>query len=235
MQSDILRTITGHALFPLMLTLLAYVAAIALKARFKWHILQPILTGGLLVALMLAVTGMDMDTYVQGNAILTLLLGPAIVALAIPLYQNLPMIRAYALPILITTVVGGIFTTGLVILIGWLLGVDFVMLLSLSTKSVTASVAYIIAAEVQAIVPLAVVFVIIAGMTGAAFGAYVMRYGKITEPAAVGMAMGLTTHALGTVWALEQSEEAGGFAALAMTLMAILSAILLPVAIRLLV
>lgn len=227
------KAMVGHPLFPLILTMVAYLVAVALAKKLKWGILQPLLVGVIIIIPVLLLLQIDLNTYYTGNAVLTTLLGPSIVALAVPLCQNFGLIRRYFLPVVITAVIGGFFATGVTIFVGELLHVDFQLLMSLATKSITSPVTFLIAGEIGAVVPLSVAFVLVAGITGVIIGPFVLRYSGIRHPAAVGMTMGLTTHAFGTVWALEQNEEAGGFAALAMTVMAIVAAILLPTAIKL--
>jgi putative effector of murein hydrolase len=232
---SVLQLILNFPLFPLALTLFSYVVAITLKRKMQWGIVPPVLIGVIVVVAVLSCLRIDVDAYFTGNAMLTLLLGTSIVSLAIPLYTNLSKIRQYLVPVLITTVVGGLFSTILVIAFAWLLHIDLKVLLSLTTKSVTAAVAASLADEIGAIMPLSVIFVIFTGMVGVLFAPLMMRKAGVNHPVAVGMSMGITAHAIGTAWLLEHDREAGGVATLAMTLMAIFTVILLPLGIKLMI
>src|SRR5690606_35761448 len=163
----------------------------------------------------------------------TMLLAPATVALGVPLYHNLRRIRQYFWPVMISLLVGGVFVTVLTILLAWLLGADFPMLMTLAPKSLTTPIAMVVADQLGGMAALAAGFVMYTAVLGALMGPWLLSVTGVTLPSARGMALGLAAHAVGTSRALEESEETGAFAALAMSLMGIGTALLLPLAVTL--
>ena len=228
-MTGVVSTVVGHPLFCLGLTLLAFMASLRINQRTKLVVLQPVLVSAALIVAVLLLMRVDYTTYQAGTSMISLLLGPATVALAIPLYQNLRRIRQLFWPIAITLIVGGSFTTVLVFVLGHLFGLDDQMLMTIAPKSVTSPIAMLVAGHAGGVEALAAVFVLITGVLGAIAGPAIFKVLRIDHPAAVGMSLGMTAHAVGTARALEQGREHGAFAALAMSLMGIGTAVLLPI------
>ena len=227
-------SVIHHPLFCVGVTLGAYQLALAAYERTRWVFLQPVLVSMLIVIGVLLACGIDYAEYSTSAKVLTILLGPATVALAVPLFLNLKRIRQLFWPTLITLVVAGLFATGLGIGLGWLFGVDHELLMSLAPKSVTSPIAMLVASQIGGVAALAAVFVLITGVLGAILGPELLRRVGVHHPAAQGMALGMTAHAVGTSRALQEGEECGAFAALAMSLMGVATAVLLPLAVALL-
>jgi predicted murein hydrolase (TIGR00659 family) len=224
------RALVMHPLFALGLTLLAFQFALWLYRRSGWLLLQPVMVAMLLVIATLSACSLDYPTYRQGAAPIALLLGPATVALAVPLYLNLKRIRLLLLPILLTVLTGGALTVLLTLLITYGLGARMPVLMSLSTKSVTMPIAMLVTEQLKGIVPLAAVLVMLTGVLGTALGPLLLRWAGVDHPAARGLSYGINAHAIGTARALEEGEESGAFAALAMSMLGVLTAVLLPLA-----
>jgi len=167
--------------------------------------------------------------YQRGSSALYLLLGPAVVALAVPLYQNLAMIRRVGWPLLLGLFLGAILAPLVAVLIALALGGSRTVLLALVTKSVTTPVALALAEELQAVQSLTAGVVIITGIVGAVFGPSLLKLLKISDERVVGFSLGVNAHAIGTVRALEISALCGAFSALAMGLCGALTALLVPV------
>lgn len=222
-----------HPLFGIAITLGAYQLAMAAYEKTRWLFLQPVLVSMLVVIAILLGCGLDYVEYRASTEILGVLLGPATVALAVPLYLNLRRIRQLLWPTLTTLVVGGVFATGLCLLLGVLLGADHMILMTMAPKSVTSPIAMLVAQQIGGVAALAAVFVLITGVFGAIFGPGLLTMAGVTHHAARGMALGLTAHAVGTSVALQEGEEAGAFAALAMSLMGVATALFLPLAVSL--
>jgi len=227
------NAVIHHPLFCVGVTLGAYQLALAAYERTRWVFLQPVLVSMLIVIAVLLACGIDYIEYSNSAKVLTILLGPATVALAVPLFLNLKRIRQLFWPTLITLVVAGFFATALGIGLGWLFGVDHEILMSLAPKSVTSPIAMLVASQVGGVAALAAVFVLITGVLGAILGPELLRRFGVRHPAAQGMALGMTAHAVGTSRALQEGEECGAFAALAMSLMGVATAVLLPLAVAL--
>lgn len=222
------QAILDHPLFGFGITLGAYQLALALFERTRWVFLQPVLLSMTLVVGVLLLCGIDYAEYRQSVSMLSVFLGPATVALAVPLFLNLKRIRQLLWPILITLGVAGSLATALGIGLGWLLGADHVMQMTLLPKSVTSPIAMLVAEQLGGIAALAAVFVLITGVIGAICGPALLGLIGVRSPASRGLALGLTAHAVGTAQALQESEETGAFAALAMSLMGVASAIGVP-------
>ena len=223
--------VTHHPLFGAGITLGAYQLAIAAYEKTRWVFLQPVLVSTLLVIVILLLCGLTFAEYKSGAEALTLFLGPATVALAVPLYLNLRRIRQVFWPTVLTLLIAGVVATSLGVALAWVLGAEHNMLMSMAPKSVTSPIAMLVASQIGGLAALAAVFVMITGVLGAIIGPSLLRWCGVHHHAAVGMALGMTAHAVGTSRAMQESEECGAFAALAMSLMGVLTAILLPLAI----
>ena len=227
-MTAIWTAIVGHPLFVLGLTLLAYQLALELYQRSRWLLAQPVLVATLLLVGALWACGIGYPRYRQESSLLWLLLGPATVALAVPLRQNLPRIRQLFWPVSIALLVGGTITVALTLGLAALFGADREMLMSLAPKSVTSPIAIALAEQMGGIPALTAVFVMITGVLGAVLGPFLLDRAGVTSPAARGLSLGLSAHAIGTAQALQEHQEAGGFAALAMSLAGAFSALALP-------
>ena len=224
-----------HPLFGIGITLGAYQLVLAGFEKTRWIFLQPVLVSMLLVIGVLLTCGLSYAEYRKSTEIMSILLGPATVALAVPLYLNLRRIRQLFWPIFTTLVIGGVLATGLCVLLGWWFGAEHRMLMTMAPKSVTSPIAMLVAEQIGGVAALAAVFVLITGVIGAMIGpAYLSRLG-VHSPEARGMALGMTAHAVGTSVALQESEECGAFAALAMSLMGVATAVFLPLAVSVIV
>ena len=229
-----LDAVISHPLFAVGLTMGVFQLAQKLYEKTKWLLLQPLLVSTLVLVGALMLLGIDYQDYREGSAILMFLLGPATVALAVPLYQNVRRVRAVLMPVLVTLLVGGTVATVLGVGLGWLLGAEHMVMMTLAPKSVTSPIAMLVADEIGGSASLAAVFVILTGMLGAMFGPELMRFCRITHPAAQGLALGVVAHAVGTSRALQEGEETGAFSALGMSLMGVLTAVALPLAVAVL-
>lgn len=227
------QAVANHPLFWVGVTLAAYQLGVALYQRTKLAVFHPVLVSTAVLVLVILAAGQDYARYREAVQPLQVLLGPATVALAVPLYMNFRRIRSYFWPVLICLLVGGTLATVLAVLLAWLLGAEPMIMMTLAPKSVTSPIAMLVAEQIGGVAALAAVFVMFTGVLGAIFGPMLLRLCGVDHPAAWGMAMGLTAHAVGTSRALEEGEEAGAFSALAMSLMGTATALLLPLAVSL--
>lgn len=228
-------SVIHHPLFGIAITLGAYQLALAAYEKTRLVFLQPVLISMLVLIGVLTACGVSYTEYRKSTEILNVLLGPATVALAVPLYLNLRRIRQLLWPTLTTLVVGGVFATGLCLLLGRWFGADHMILMTMAPKSVTSPIAMLVAEQIGGVAALAAVFVLITGVLGAIFGPGLLTLARVDNPAARGMALGLTAHAVGTSIALQEGEECGAFAALGMSLMGVATALFLPLAVSLIV
>ena len=227
------QAVIHHPLFAFGLTLGSYQLAMAAYERTRWMFLQPVLVSMAVLIGILLLAGLSYQEYRESTFLLSVLLGPTTVALAVPLFLNLKRIRQLFWPTLITLLVAGLLATVLGVALAWAFGAERMMLMTLAPKSVTSPIAMLVAEQIGGVAALAAVFVLITGVLGAMCGPELLRRIGVHHPAAQGMALGITAHAVGTARALQESEESGAFAALAMSLMGMLTAVLLPLVIAL--
>jgi predicted murein hydrolase (TIGR00659 family) len=227
--SEIWVYLAASPLLGLTLTLLAYQGSVLISKRCNGHPLaNPVLLAVTALVSLLWVTGTPYRTYFDGAQFVHFLLGPATVALAIPLYAQLGRLKRMAMPLLIALLAGSISAAISAVLIGHLLGASDATVLSLAPKSVTTPIAMAIAEQIGGLPSLTAVLVIITGILGAigARGLYALL--GIDDPAVRGFALGTASHGIGTARAFQVGEQAGAFAALAMGLNGLLTAVLLP-------
>ena len=149
------QALTHHPLFGIGITLGAYQLAMAAYERTRWVFLQPVLVSMLTVIGILLLCGLSFAEYRSSVAALTLLLGPATVALAVPLYLNLRRIRQLFWPIILTLLIAGTFATVLGAGLAWLFGAERLVLMSMAPKSVTSPIAMLVADQIGGIAALA--------------------------------------------------------------------------------
>lgn len=195
--------------------------------------LQPVLLAILLVVVALEITGVPYERYWAGTTALHFLLGPAIVALAVPLYENLRKARSVIVPVLGALLAGGVWVTGSALVLGLLFHLDRLMLISLTTKSVTVPIGLAVAEKIGGTVPLTIISVFTTGITGIIVTPALLRWAGVRDPVVSGFTLGLTSHAFGVVRAMDFGSEAVAFASLGMVLMGCTSAIVVPAVFRL--
>lgn len=195
----------------------------------KNTMLQPIIITYIVLLALLEITNVSYEKYFKSVEIIHFFLGPATVALAVPLYKNLKHIRTLFFPIMLTLFIAGAFSTILALSLLWTLDAQITTILSMATKSITTPIAIITSKQIGAIPSLAVGFVVITGIIGGLFGTIIFKIIGIKHDTSKGFALGLISHGFGTARALEISEKAGAFGALAMGLCGIATSILLPI------
>lgn len=235
MIEDIWVYLAHTPLLWLTLTLLVYGAAQWLFTKSgALPLVNPVLLSITALVTVLLVTGTSYDTYFEGAQFVHFLLGPATVALAVPLYNQLEKVRSKLLPLSLALVAGS--ATGILapVLLAQGLGLSERTVLSLAPKSVTTPIAMGVAEQVGGAPPLTAVLVILTGIIGASVGVEVLRLLRLRDEAVQGFAVGAASHGIGTARALQVSEEAGAFSGLAMGLNGALTALLVPLLLRLL-
>lgn len=222
--------LSASPLLGLTMTLLAYQGAVWINRRFGGHPLaNPVLIAVAVLVTLLWATGTSYQTYFDGAQFVHFLLGPATVALAIPLYAQLERLKRMAAPLLIALLAGSLTAAFSAVLIGKLLGASDATLISLAPKSVTTPIAMGIAERLGGLPSLTAVLVILTGILGAIGAQGLYAWMKCRDPAVQGFAMGVASHGIGTARAFQISEQTGAFSALAMGLNGLLTASLLPV------
>ena len=181
-----------------------------------------------LIGTLLKLTGTDYQTYFNGAQFVHFLLGPATVALAVPLYRNLEAVKQNLLPMAAALFVGAIVAVVSALLVARALGAPHTVLVSLAPKSVTAGVAMAVTESLGGAPPLTAVLVIATGIFGAVVVTPLMNALKVTDWAARGFAAGLASHGIGTARAFSVHPVAGVFAGIAMGLNAVVTPAIVP-------
>ena len=205
-----------------------------LQRRTGWVLLNPILLTIALLILFLKLTGISYETYQEGGQLIEFWLKPAVVALGVPLYLQLEMIKKQLLPILLSQLVGCLVGIVSVVLVAKLLGATPDVICSLAPKSVTTPIAMEVSNTTGGIPSLTAAVVVLVGLFGAVFGFKILTLGRVKSPIAQGLSMGTASHAIGTSAAMEISRKYGAYASLGLTLNGILTALLTPAILRLL-
>ncbi len=231
--------LSATPLFGLTATLVVYVLAHAAYLRAgqaPWA--NPVLWSVVSLACTLLATGVPYPTYFAGAQFIHFLLGPAVVALAWPLWLRRQELRQRWGRLLVAALAGSGVAAGSAVLLGWAVGLPPEVLRSLVAKSVTAPVAMGIAEQVGGIPALAAVFAVLTGLVGALCGKYLFAAMRIPMDgqgwAARGFALGTAAHGLGAARAMQVNADAGAYAGLALGLQVVLASLLIPLAFRLL-
>jgi predicted murein hydrolase (TIGR00659 family) len=216
-------------------TIAAYQVATELARRLGAPpLLNPVLLAIMALVIILTLTGTPYATYFAGAQFVHFLLGPATVALAIPLYQAERKLRQVLVPGMVALVAGSATGIASAVLIGRAVGLSGQALRSLAPKSITTPIAMGIAEAIGGLPSLTAVLVILTGMVGAALASEVLDIARVRDQSVRGFAMGLASHGLGTARALQLDPEAGAFAGLAMGLNGAMTAMLVPLMLRIL-
>ncbi|MFU8895207.1 MAG: LrgB family protein [Gammaproteobacteria bacterium] len=221
--------LAAEPLLWLTLTLAIFVAGTWLNGKLGGHPLaHPVLLAMVALIALLLLTGTSYDTYFEGAQFIHYLLGPATVALAIPLYDNLQQIRRLLVPLSLACLLGVSVAVSSAVGLAWLAGARDQTLLSIAPKSVTTPIAMGIAEQVGGIPSLAAGIVLVTGAVGAVAARPLFRLARIDDERAQGFALGIAAHGFGTAHALTISLRAGAFAGLGLGMAGLLTAFLLP-------
>lgn len=232
---DIWVYLSTTPLLGLTVTLVAYQGGMWVYQKAGLNpLLNPVLIAVVVLVVLLTVTGTDYQTYFDGAQFVHFMLGPATVALAVPLYQQFQKLRK-SFPVILASILAGSVTAVLsAVGIAWALGASKATLLSLAPKSVTAPIAMGIAQAAGGPASLTAVLVILTGILGAVLGPWVLNALRIKDWRARGLAMGTASHGIGTARAFQVNAVAGAFSSLAMGLNGLATAVLLPLLLGLL-
>ena len=205
-----------------------------LQKKTGWVIINPILIAIALLICFLKVSGVSYEKYQKAGELIEFWLKPAVVALGVPLYLQLRMIKKQLMPILISQLAGCLVGLVSVVIIAQAMGASPEIVISLAPKSVTTPIAMEVSTATHGIPSLTAAVVIVVGLFGAICGFKVLQVGHVGSPIAQGLSMGTASHAVGTSRAMEVSGKYGSYASLGLTLNGILTALLTPTILHLL-
>ncbi|MYM63698.1 LrgB family protein [Pseudomaricurvus sp. HS19] len=216
-------------LFGLLLTLLVYQGALWLYNRCnRSALIHPVAVSAVVIALLLKISGISYQDYVDANQLIYFLLGPTTVALAIPLYNEFHVLRRQAMPILVTVLFGALAAPAIAVGIAWGMGASDEVLLSLAPKSVTTPIAIGIADQIGAMATLTTGVVVFTGILGVLLSPAVFWLSRLGDTRLQGVVMGINAHGVGTARCFEIGSDSGAFATMAMGLTGTFTALTLP-------
>lgn len=225
-----LRPILSSEVFLLMLCLGSFLLGVLIYKKTNISLLQPLLITMIIIIPFLKITGIEYKTFYQNTRILNFMLGPSVVALGYVLYEQVGHLKGNVFSILTAVFIGGIVGIGTVVVTAKLLGADHTLVASLAPKSVTTPIAMNLSEKHGGASSLTAIFVVICGVFGGLIGPIVLRRIGVKSKIAQGLAMGSASHALGTARAMEMGAIEGAISGLAIGLMGIMTALLIPFA-----
>ena len=202
-------------------SLVAYLIGMLLKKKFKLAILNPLLISIVLTIIVLVVADVDYDTYNKGASYLSWFLTPATVCLAIPLYEQWTLLKKN-----IAAVALGLITSLVTVLVlSVIMGLSHEDYVTLLPKSITTAIGMGVSEELGGYVTITVAVIVVTGVLGNILGEFVCKIFRITEPISKGLALGASSHAIGTAKAIEMGEIEGAMSSLAIAVAGILTVV----------
>lgn len=230
----VMNDIFSNAFFGIFLSVLAFEVGTYIYKKTKLAFLNPLLMATIIVCGFLVIFRIDYKDFNVGGKFITLLLYPATVVLAIPLYNNLHILKKNYTVIFIGLVIGCIISILSICMLSIVFGFKKELLMSLLPKSITTPIAVELSAQIGGIPSITIIAVLIAGVFGAVFSPTLCKLFKIKDRIAIGLAIGTTSHALGTTRAFELGEIEGAMSSLAIGISGITTVIITPLLLRLL-
>ncbi len=222
-----MNEIMGNSLFfGVMISVAAYEIGVLLKKKFKLAIFNPLLIAIAVIIVILAITGVEYDTYNDGAKYLSYLLTPATVCLAVPLYEQLEILKKNLKAILAGILAGALTSVTSVLILAILFGLSHEEYVTLLPKSITTAIGMGVSEELGGIVTITVAVIIITGVLGNMFAEAVCRIFWIEEPIAKGIGIGSASHAIGTAKAMELGDIEGAMSSLSIAVSGLITVIL---------
>lgn len=215
-------------LFSIVVTVGAYLLSKVASKRYPSPFTTPVFFSTTLIIIVLLLLDINFDEYTIAKEIMTFLLGPATVALAVPLYKYREMIKKHSVPALLGIVIGTVSTITSAVILAKVLNLSNEIIASISAKSVTVPVALEVSSIIGGDPALTAAFVVATGILGTILGPWLMNVTKVTHPLSRGLALGTISHGQGTAQAATEGELQGAIAGVAMGLSAIFTAVIVP-------
>ncbi|TCL76777.1 putative murein hydrolase (TIGR00659 family) [Hydrogenispora ethanolica] len=228
-----MKALWHSPLFGILLSVLAFEIGLFINRRTKLAVLNAYLISVLLIIGVLLHFRISLASFNVGGQFISLFLGPATVVLAVPLYRQLPLLRANIVPIMAGVGAGSVTAVASALVFAKWFGLDPAVGISLVPKSVTTPIGIEVAKELGGITPITVAAIIVSGIAGAVIGPALCRCCGIRDKVAVGIAIGTASHAIGTTKALELGETEGAMSGLAIGIAGLVIVLLAPLLVRL--
>ena len=216
--------------FGVSITLLFFALGLALKKKFNWALLNPLLVASALTIALLLVLDIDYDSYNASASCLSYLLTPATVCLAVPLYQNLSILRKNIAAILCGIFSGVVANIALMLLLAVAFGLSHQQYITLLPKSITTAIGMGVSQELGGTVSLTIAVIILTGIFANISAEFVFRLFRVKDPVAMGVALGTAGHAIGTSKATELGKTEGAVSSLAIAVTGLISVVMITLA-----
>lgn len=224
----------SFSLFPLVVTLGSYQIGLWCQKKVKHALCNPLLIATILAIVILKVTDFDLQLYQSGVSGISWLLTPATVCLAVPLYEQLKVLKKH-LPAIIVGIAAGVAVSLISILVMCrLFRLDDVVTISLLPKSITTAIGLALTEQSGGITALTTIAIVITGILGNLSGSALCKLLKISDPIAQGVGFGTASHVIGTSRAMEVDPLTGAVSSLSLAVAGILTAVLFPLVLMLL-
>lgn len=211
--------------FGVFISVTSFALGTLLKKKLKLAIFNPILIAVVLTIVVLSLFGIDYETYNEGAKIISYLLTPATICLAVPLYEQFELLKKNFVAVIVGIVTGTLTSLGCVFILSYIFKLDYASYVTLLPKSVTSAIGMGISEELGGFASITVAVIIITGILGNMIAVSVCRIFHITEPVARGVAIGTSSHAMGTTKAMEMGETEGAMSSLSIVVAGILTVI----------
>lgn len=211
--------------FGVLISLAAYALGLLLKRRTGWSLMNPLLISIVLVIVVLLLTGVSYERYSQSANLISYLLTPATVCLAVPLYQQVELLRRNARAVMLGIAAGVLASLCSVLLLAVVFSFDHTAYVTFLPKSITTAIGIGVAEELGGNVSVSVVVIIITGVLGNIFAEKFLQLLRIHEPIARGIAIGCSSHALGTARAMEMGTIEGAMSSLSIVVCGVLTVV----------
>ena len=219
-------------MFGIILTIIAFEIGVTIRNKWRNPLLNPILIATILIIGFLTITGISYETYKVGGDYISFFLGPVTVLLAVPLYRHIQALKNAWLPILAGIVVGSTVSIVCVIACAKIFGISKTLMLSLIPKSITIPMGSVVSEQIGGIPSITIVSIVITGITGAVTAPLVCRFFRIKNSVAQGVAIGTSSHALGTTKAMEIGEVQGAMSSLSIGVAGVVTVFITPVLLK---
>ena len=213
-------------ILPMTMTLFAYQAGILCQKKFKLPIFNPILVAAIVVLVTLSLIGMERKSYQEGVKLLSWLMTPATVCLAIPMYQQIQTLKKNLKAILAGVAAGTLSCLTMLLVCMLVLGFDRNLIVSLLPKGITTAIGMGLSEELGGMVSVTIASIIISGVTGNMLASVVFKVFRIVDPIAQGLACGTASHAIGTAKAREFGDIQEAMSGLSIAVCGILTVVL---------
>lgn len=223
-----MEMLESSVFFGVTITLITYAIGVLIKRKLKIAIFNPLLISIALIIVFLAFTGIDYNSYAEGADIISYLLTPATVCLAVPMYEQMDSLKKNGLAIIAGILSGTITSMLCVLACTAIFKLNHETYVTLLPKSITTAIGIGVSEEMGGVITITIVAIIVTGIFGNMFAEFICKIFKISHPIAKGVAIGTSSHAMGTSKAMEIGEVEGAISSLSLAVAGILTVMLAP-------